>query len=608
MNLSSILPPGRNKEHQLNMPEILVNSLLVACQHSEFKKLLSWKGIAVCPKGKKAWTIKIGSRPGVFGLCTEDETQNKLGCRASLGLYYFPEEDEDLLESLSLAANISVIQDDYTKSIRHFSADENWSAPFHIAAITAGLDREENIFSLQFSAARDKVSICRDGVAAHDGQWIIKPGEVEENIPAHSIATDFLLLLGAAISNSLSIPPCRFERVETPGKAIEYNSLGDKFSSSHEITTLTDSLDWGKRGTVNRLTFPHSSGLTASGTVENRKDLPRPIDKALFWETHDLAAIENKGDHDYAFDERPGLIMLSGFLGAGKTTFLNQILEYYAARKELVAIIQNEIGQTGVDGKLLEGDDSIIELDEGCICCTLSGSLSTGIKQLKARFNPKVIVLEATGLANPFNVLNEIDTIRSLVRLDSVTTLVDAENGPQLLAQSDIACNQVKAADTIILNKCDLVSKKEQETLTEYLRTLNNRALQVNTVYGEINLGTIYNSDPRDQHFGKDPLLPQDRPGHTHEMEGFTSRRFVFNKPVLREDLRQLMDKLPAEIFRLKGIIAIDGSNDPLVVQFVSGRYEFSSLGGEFDDKSFLVAIGRDMDISELEKFEGVYS
>ncbi len=85
-------------------------------------------------------------------------------------------------------------------------------------------------------------------------------------------------------------------------------------------------------------------------------------------------------------------------------------------------------------------------------------------------------MLETTGLANPFNILNEIEKLRPLARLDSITTLVDAQNGPDLLEESDIARNQVKAADTILLNKCDLVSETELDALTETVRTLNKRA------------------------------------------------------------------------------------------------------------------------------------
>lgn len=604
MNLSSILPPQRNKDRQINLPEVLVNCILAACQHDEFKRLVGWKGLAVCPRGMQAWTMKFRTRPGVYGLLAEQNLENDSDQQAALGLYYFPSSDEPLLESMSLAANHAVLQDDYTDTLRQFSSRTQWAAPFRIASFTFALGADEDALSLQMCADDCKLCIAQDGVATTNGQWIIAPGEAEEEIPAHAIATDFLLVLAAAVSNSLGMPPCLCSRSEVASKGLGYDAQGNKFSISREILTLTDFLGWGQKETVDRFASPILSKSTVSGSAANKENLPEPIRSALFWETHDLAAIADKGEHKYAFDTRPSLIVLSGFLGAGKTTFLNQILEYHAARDELVAIIQNEIGKTGVDGKLLEGDDSIIELDEGCVCCTLAGNLSKGIEQLKSQFNPKVIVLETTGLANPFNILGELGTLRPLVRLDSITALVDAENAPALLSESDIARNQVKAADTIIINKCDLISENDLQVLAEHLNTLNSRALVVKTKYGAINPGTLYDFDPLTQLAAGLLPCPLSSPQHTHAMEGFTSRRFVIRKSLTRDDLLDMLQSLPKEIFRLKGIVKIAEDDQPNVVQYVSGRYELSHLGKEFVEESFLVAIGRDMDLSLLEKLE----
>lgn len=590
------------------MPETLINCLLAACQHEEFKKLLGWKGLAVCPRGRQAWTLKLRDRSGIYGLCTEEECQHESYSQASLGLYYFPAADEPLLESMSLAANHFAIQEDYIESIRQFSSNENSAIPFRIGTVVTGLDITKSCFTLQLNADIRKICIARDGVMTQDGQWIISPGETEEDIPAHAIAMDFLLVLAAAVSNSIKIPPCWFSRTEVSGNAKEYDNKGKNFSSIHKTTTITDFLGWGKLEKAKQFTSQPFREFTASGTKEDRKSLPKPIDTALLWETHNLLDLARKGEHNYAFDDRPPLIVLSGFLGAGKTTFLNQLLEYYGARDELVAIIQNEIGKTGVDGKLLEGDDSIIELDEGCVCCTLAGNLSKGIEQLKSHFKPKVIVLETTGLANPFNILTEIEKLRPLVRLESITTLIDAENAPKLLAESDIARNQVKAADTIILNKCDLVSQKEQDTLAKDIHTLNCRALLVKTSNGAVNPGTIYDSDTRMQYSEEIMLFPLAQHQHTHAMEGFTSCRFAFQQPLSREDLKNLMTSLPKEVFRLKGIVNIAGESDHAVVQYVSGRYEISQLGNDFDEESFLVAIGKDMNLSILENLERSYA
>ena len=608
MNLSAILPPQRNRDQQINMPEMVVNCLLAACQYDEFKRLVGWKGMAVCPRGKQAWTMRVRTRPGVFGLCTEDEHTDEHGLHAVLGLYYFPAEEEPLLDTMSLAANMAVVQPDYTEALRQFSSNEGWAAPFRIGMLSTALGTDEDTISLQLTAVDRKLCVAKDGIATSEGQWVIAPGQAEEDIPAHAIAMDFMLVLGAAISNCVGEPPCWFGRNESPAKAFAYDAQGNQSPISQKISALTDTLGWGDVDTSKRLAFPIIPQFSAYGGAPERSHFPAPLDTALLWETHNLSAIAKSGEHEYAFDSRPSLIVLSGFLGAGKTTFLNQLLEYHAARDELVAIIQNEIGKTGVDGKLLEGDDSIIELDEGCVCCTLAGNLSKGIEQLNAQFSPKVIVLETTGLANPFNILNEIDTLRPQIRLDSITTLVDAQNAPALLNESDITRDQIKAADTIILNKCDLISAEEQTALTDTIRTLNNRALLVKTEYGAINPGTLYDFDPLTQNV--EGLLPGllSPPNHTHAMEGFISRRFAFHEPLSRKDLLGILDNLPKEVFRLKGIVNVAESDEHEVVQYVSGRYELSRLGNKFDDESFLVAIGKNMDVTMLEQLERRYA
>ena len=608
MNLSAILPSQRKQDQEINLSEMLVNCLLAACQYDEFKRLTSWKGMAVCPRGKQAWTIKIHVRPGVFGLCSDARDTDAHGRNANLSLYYFPDPKEELLETMSLAANHAAAQPDYMETLRQFSAYEHWAVPFRIGSLSAFLSLNEEALSLRLQAENQKLCIAQDGVATQDGTWIIAPGEPEEDIPAHAIALDFVLVLAAAISNSLGEAPSMFRRAETASPALGYDNQGNHFSIDRSIITVTDALGWGERDLLESHAFSDLSQYTSSSDSQEKGDLPAPIGNALFWETHNLAAMAQTGEHPFAFDSRPSLIVLSGFLGAGKTTFLNQLLEYYAARDELVAIIQNEIGKTGVDGKLLEGDDSIIELDEGCVCCTLAGNLSKGIEQLKAQFKPKVIVLETTGLANPFNILNELEKLRPLVRLDSITTLVDAKNGPSLLTTSDIARNQVKSADTILLNKCDLVSETELETLINDIKALNRRAQLVQTEYGAINPGTIYDMNLPSQNTTGLLHTPIEPSNHTHAMEGFTSRRFAFNVPLSRKDLLKMIDSLPEEVFRLKGIVHMVDSGEAEVIQYVSGRYEISSLGGPFDDESFLVAIGRDMDLSALDALERSYA
>lgn len=598
MNLSSILPPLRPKGQPVDTPVLLLNSLLAACRHNEFKRLVGWKGMAVCPRGTVAWTMKLRGRPGVYGLLAEATGLDEFSRNAKIGLYYFPEEDEPLLEHMSLAANLAATQPDYIARVRTFSTSLEWAAPFRIGTVSVHLLRNETALAIQVQALDRKICIAKDGVTTESGEWVIAPEAPEEDFPAHDITTDVFLVIGAAVSNSLASSPARYAREEQPSMIPGYTRNGERIHFDKTNTVITDTLVWGEDDSARRL----ASHLLKKDalTPDQVGAMPQAIASALLWKTHDLTTLGSDAEYAYAFDTRPRLIVLSGFLGAGKTTFLNQLLEYHASRDEIVAIIQNEVGQTGVDGKLLEGDDSIVEIDEGCVCCTLAGNLSKGIEQLKTRFNPRVIVLESTGLANPFNILKELDTLRSLARLDSVTTLVDAVNAQQLLDTSDIAMNQVKAADIILLNKCDLVTDQERASLFHRLRTLNSRAHIAETEYAAINPATLYDSDPLEHDAPGLQSISTPCPRHIHAMEEFTSRRFTFDAPLNREALIRTLDLLPPEVFRLKGIVSLIGHDHAQVVQYVAGRHELSSLGKKFEDQSFLVAIGKNMNLSPL--------
>ncbi|WP_272701440.1 CobW family GTP-binding protein [Desulfovibrio sp. Fe33] len=601
MQLTAVLPTQRAASRQVDLPEMLTNCLLAANHYREFKRLVGWKGMAVCPRAPRAWTLKIRARDGVFGLAAEGGRSDAQGQHASIGLYYFPAPEEPLLETMSLAAGIASAQPDYLETVRRFSAMGEWAPPFRMGTLEVSLAPEEDGLLLQCHALDRKLSIARDGVATPEGKWVIWPGEAEENFPAHEIAQDFFLVLAASVTRSLEEPPCRAGRSRTPGHGLFYDCEGNRSPLDDGISLVSDLLCWGQCETLASLSLAQCD-ITAG--IETRAGLPAPLDDALFWKTHDLRGLSLDETYAPAFDRRPGLIVLSGFLGAGKTTFLNQLLEYYTARDELVAIIQNEIGQTGVDGKLLEGDESIVELDEGCVCCTLVGNLSKGIEQLKAKFNPKVIVLESTGLANPFNILNELEALRPLVRLDSITTLVDAENAPGLLANHEIARNQVAAADTILLNKCDLVDEAQRERLRATLRELNSRAVLVETEHGAINPGYLYDADPFEQRAGLLPCMPCGT-RHTHADEDFTTQRLAFPSALDRERLLEALDRLPDTVFRLKGIVHLSDEPQPVVVQYVCGRHELSPLGDAFDQDGFLVAIGRNMDLAALDGMQG---
>ena len=171
--------------------------------------------------------------------------------------------------------------------------------------------------------------------------------------------------------------------------------------------------------------------------------------------------------------------VLTGYLGAGKTTLLNRILTEQHGRK--YAVIINEFGELGVDNDLVvDTDEEVFEMNNGCVCCTVCGDLIRilgGLMKRRDRFDG--IIIETTGLANPAPVAQTFfvdETVRSKTRLDAIVTVVDAKHVLPRLADSHEAADQIAFADVIVLNKTDLVSPAELAEVEDRLRAINRFA------------------------------------------------------------------------------------------------------------------------------------
>src|SRR5919107_1084760 len=165
--------------------------------------------------------------------------------------------------------------------------------------------------------------------------------------------------------------------------------------------------------------------------------------------------------------------VLTGYLGAGKTTLLNRILTERHGRK--YAVVINEFGELGVDNDLVvDTDEEVFEMNNGCICCTVRGDLIRIIGGLiKRPGKSDAIIVETTGLADPAPVAQTFfadDDVRRATRLDAIVTVVDAKNLPARLADSPEAEEQIAFADIILLNKMDLVEEAEAEALERRIR------------------------------------------------------------------------------------------------------------------------------------------
>ena len=302
--------------------------------------------------------------------------------------------------------------------------------------------------------------------------------------------------------------------------------------------------------------------------------------------------------------------IVTGFLGSGKTTLLNRILTERHGEK--IAVIENEFGEVGIDNELLlSGEEQIVEMNNGCICCTVRGDLIRILRELAERREAGQlvfdrIIIETTGLADPAPVaqtffLDELVSQRYL--LDAVVTLVDAVHAMSQLDEHEQAQSQVGFADRLLLSKTDLVDCEQIETLSQRLHQINPRANIAAVHFGQTPLGDLL--DVRG--FNLNAVL-EIAPGfltdghHHHHKNKIGS--FVFRSDRDFDD-RRLQDFLGAvarvygpDLLRYKGVLAVSGLPYRVIVQ---GVHELmgASAGADWGDgesrQSVMVFIGRDL-------------
>jgi G3E family GTPase len=304
--------------------------------------------------------------------------------------------------------------------------------------------------------------------------------------------------------------------------------------------------------------------------------------------------------------------VLTGYLGAGKTTLLNRVLTESHGKK--YAVIVNEFGEIGIDNELVvNADEEVFEMNNGCICCTVRGDLIRIIGNLlKRRDRFDAILIETTGLADPAPVAQTFfvdEDVRERAKLDSIITVVDAKNLAARLDDSHEAAEQVAFADTILLNKVDLVSPAELEKIEARIRSINPTAVIRHTERCALPVGDILDrrAFDLDRILAVEPAFLEDD-AHEHD-EAVKSVALRLDRPVDRDRffpwISNLLQSRGQDILRSKGILDIAGQNERFVFQAV----HMLADGGagklwEADEKrvSKLVFIGRDLDPVELRR------
>ena len=307
--------------------------------------------------------------------------------------------------------------------------------------------------------------------------------------------------------------------------------------------------------------------------------------------------------------------ILTGFLGAGKTTLLNHILSNQEGLK--TAVLVNEFGEIGIDNELVVStNEEMVELSNGCICCSINGELLEAVERILNRPKPvEYLVVETTGLADPLPVAMTFlgSELRDSTRLDSIITLIDAENfGAEAIA-SEVGRSQVIYGDILMLNKTDLVDEGRVKDVEQQLRDVKKDARILHSVKGDVPLPLLlsvglFESD-RVVNENHDHGHSHHEHGHSHDhgsadhlaIEGFTSLSFSSSDPFDLRAFQNFLDNhLPESVFRAKGILWFKESERRHVFHLAGKRFSIDDSDWNGARKNQLVLIGRGLDHDSL--------
>jgi len=310
-------------------------------------------------------------------------------------------------------------------------------------------------------------------------------------------------------------------------------------------------------------------------------------------------------------DTQIPVTVITGFLGAGKTTLLQRILNEGTNRN--YAVIVNEYGDIGIDGDLIDtGEEELIELSSGCICCVVRGDLIRSIRSLLSeRPNLEGIIIETTGLANPSPVIQTMTVdqiIGTQCKLDSVICVVDAIHILQQLSESRDAADQIAFSDNIILNKVAETQAGLSE-IQEALRNINPIAPITETNRSNVSPKKLLSTNSFElSRIETQVARASDRGMHNHiEDTGITSVSLTCKTPLNEQKieswLENLLNRRGADVLRTKGILSIAGNQQKLAIQSVNMMLEGAFIGKwKKDDRiSRIIMIGRKLDAKELD-------
>ncbi len=266
--------------------------------------------------------------------------------------------------------------------------------------------------------------------------------------------------------------------------------------------------------------------------------------------------------------------VVTGFLGSGKTTLLRHVLAQGLCGQR-VAVLVNDVADFDIDGRVIAAGrlaavETVIELDNGCICCSLDARFELAVQDVVDNLRPDLVLIEASGVADPRLLLDKIEG--TMLALDAVITVVDCEGVAAALEWSEAARGQVEEADFVVLNKTDLVLPAEVDRVASLLGGRNPRALQVRTCHGSV---------AEDLMFGTSVRRFRQRAGEVPAhlvADGIESFTCETTGSLRRDSFAEFLATLPEVVYRAKGIVRLVGEHAPSLFNYVRGRVHLQWL------------------------------
>jgi G3E family GTPase len=601
MLLKSFFHGDLHSEPEKQIQEIMRAILIRANFMPGVRYHLGWRGLKQSSAGVESWTAKIRGLAGVFGFGFHGLEPAPGWLRGRFLLAYFPDPGEELVERCSLRAAALTQAPDYLEKVRSFASHHEFSRLFTIGQIGLATGHAGQTLAIELTSLSVQRTIAEDGVRLPlNGEMVqvINPGGIDQDFPSFEVASGLFNALAASVTFNIGKPPVYLRDRQSAGTGIVYDRNGSARSvAGTDIRKIRLLLGYGEGSfeDLDEAADDSNRQIVSAFSWSPPREPPPDYGDRLWWRAHQLQDLKTIDKKILGIDDRPPFILLTGFLGSGKTSFLQHFIDYQTQRSRFVAVIQNEIGEIGLDGKLL--DYKVTEIDEGCVCCSLVGRLGQAVHGILEEFSPDTIILETSGLANPKNLLDEFDELAERVRLDAIVTMVDAVNFEAGIRNYEIAVDQIAAADVIVLNKTDLVDEARLEALRLALKQLNPRAPILASRRGDVNPAMIFDLDERSCVEEKRSMPSGSGTGHhkthAHGNNQLDSRTIRLTKLLDRKAFLDAVASLPPSIFRAKGIIEVSDPRQTLLFQYVAGRCDISMFDGARAPDRFLTLIGK---------------